>query len=174
MSSSKNRKKKAKRKASNGHINAPDSQPSLSCEAAEEVHKLSTFKDELAWCLNQLQIGMQSSRGDINKQMKTSYEKNYRSLMSAKTPLPRKRQLMRSLFGDYRSKLKSHPVIPVRPSHPGMAAMKKENTDTGWRYFKSCKSPALKADQTETVGSDSIDKSSFSFDFDITSDMLKD
>ncbi len=166
MSSSKNRKKKAKSQASNGHITVPDSS-SLSCEAAGDVHKVSTFEDELAWCLNQLQIGIQSSHGagDI-KQMKTSYEKNYKSLISAKTPLPRKRQLMRSLFGDYRSKLKSHPVMCPQP---GMATMKKQNTDTGWRYFK--KSPALKA----TVGGDSIDhQSSFSFDFDITSEMLKD
>ena len=68
----------------------------------------STLDEELEWCILQLQL---SVLGQVaTKPQKEQSQRNIRSLQSTKTPLPKKRQLMRCLCGDYRSKMKLQPT----------------------------------------------------------------
>ncbi|XP_026638483.1 UPF0488 protein C8orf33 homolog [Microtus ochrogaster] len=58
---------------------------------------------ELAWCVEQLELGLKTQRP--TPKQKEQAVGAIRTLRSEKTPLPRKRQLMRSLFGDYRAQM---------------------------------------------------------------------
>lgn len=58
---------------------------------------------ELAWCVEQLELGLK--RQKPTPKQKEQAVGAIRTLRSEKTPLPRKRQLMRSLFGDYRAQM---------------------------------------------------------------------
>ncbi|XP_045717542.1 UPF0488 protein C8orf33 homolog [Phyllostomus hastatus] len=102
--SRKQKKKKARNRASasNGGGKAlekpvPEDAP-LSKEAqAEQLAR------ELAWCVEQLELGLKMQRP--NPKQKEQAIGAIRTLRSERTPLPRKRQLMRSLFGDYRAQM---------------------------------------------------------------------
>ncbi|KAK1331771.1 hypothetical protein QTO34_007447 [Cnephaeus nilssonii] len=65
---------------------------------------------ELAWCVEQLELGLRMQRPSP-KQSERRFEEQaigaIRTLRSERTPLPRKRQLMRSLFGDYRAQMEA-------------------------------------------------------------------
>nr|KAF6276848.1 hypothetical protein mPipKuh1_001891 [Pipistrellus kuhlii] len=103
--SKKQNKKKSRKGASvsNGPGKAcekPSPEPSPSPEAqAEQLAR------ELAWCVEQLELGlrMQSPSPKQKEQAVVAI----RTLRSGRTPLPRKRQLMRSLFGDYRAQMEA-------------------------------------------------------------------
>lgn len=78
---------------------APEEAP-LSAEAqAEQLAR------ELAWCVEQLELGLKMQRPSPKQREQAIGA--IRTLRSERTPLPRKRQLMRSLFGDYRSKMEA-------------------------------------------------------------------
>uniref|UniRef100_A0A9L0SRT9 Chromosome 9 C8orf33 homolog n=1 Tax=Equus caballus TaxID=9796 RepID=A0A9L0SRT9_HORSE len=78
---------------------APEEAP-LSAEAqAEQLAR------ELAWCVEQLELGLKTQRP--SPRQKEQAVGAIRALRSERTPLPRKRQLMRSLFGDYRAQMES-------------------------------------------------------------------
>ncbi|XP_058421273.1 UPF0488 protein C8orf33 homolog [Diceros bicornis minor] len=76
---------------------APEEAP-LSAEAqAEQLAR------ELAWCVEQLELGLKTRRPSPRQREQAVGA--IRTLHSERTPLPRKRQLMRSLFGDYRAQM---------------------------------------------------------------------
>ncbi|XP_053785314.1 UPF0488 protein C8orf33 homolog isoform X2 [Desmodus rotundus] len=78
---------------------APEDAP-LSKEAqAEQLAR------ELAWCVEQLELGLKMQRP--SPKQKEQAIGAIRTLRSERTPLPRKRQLMRSLFGDYRAQMEA-------------------------------------------------------------------
>ncbi|KAK2494096.1 hypothetical protein MC885_012321 [Smutsia gigantea] len=60
---------------------------------------------ELAWCVEQLELGLKMQRP--SQKQKEQAVGAIRTLRSQRTPLPRKRQLMRSLFGDYRAQMEA-------------------------------------------------------------------
>ncbi|XP_012889372.1 PREDICTED: UPF0488 protein C8orf33 homolog isoform X2 [Dipodomys ordii] len=60
---------------------------------------------ELAWCVEQLELGLRMQRP--TPKQKEQAIGAIRTLRSEKAPLPRKRQLMRSLFGDYRARMEA-------------------------------------------------------------------
>ncbi|XP_058555532.1 UPF0488 protein C8orf33 homolog isoform X1 [Neofelis nebulosa] len=60
---------------------------------------------ELAWCVEQLELGLKMQRP--SQKQKEQALGAIRTLRSERTPLPRKRQLMRSLFGDYRAQMEA-------------------------------------------------------------------
>ncbi len=152
--------KKHKKSKNKYHATSTPRVQSTTSTRDVDGYKLSTFEDELTWCLSQLQIGVQTSRTE--KQQKSSCEKNYKTLLSAKTPLARKRQLMRSLFGDYRSKMKSNPLAPSS----GAAKVVVAKIDSS-RYFRQAFAKS-NVDQGDT-SSTSTNNGTFLFDFDITS-----
>uniref|UniRef100_A0A8C2S274 Uncharacterized protein n=1 Tax=Capra hircus TaxID=9925 RepID=A0A8C2S274_CAPHI len=78
---------------------APEEAP-LSAEAqAEQLAR------ELAWCVEKLELGLKMQRP--TPKQKEQALGAIRTLRSQRTPLPRKRQLMRSLFGDYRAQIEA-------------------------------------------------------------------
>lgn len=75
----------------------PDEAPPSAEAQAEQLAR------ELAWCVEQLELGLRTQRP--TPKQKEQAVGAIRTLRSEKTPLPRKRQLMRSLFGDYRAQM---------------------------------------------------------------------
>lgn len=61
------------------------------------------FEDEVAWCLEQLRLGLES--GNLSEKQAKEYRTASRALQNPKNPLPKKRQVMRMSFGDYRAKM---------------------------------------------------------------------
>lgn len=127
----------------------------------------SNFDLELEWCITQLQLGM--LRPEANKSQKEHNNKNIKTLQSSKVPLPKKRQLMRSLFGNYRSKMKSCPIPgdQLRPKAAKVEPVKKtEVLETVGTYFRKSTTITRK-----TLLSSPSDCGGFEFDFNISSDM---
>lgn len=75
----------------------PDEAPPSAEAQAEQLAR------ELAWCVEQLELGLRTQKP--TPKQKEQAVGAIRTLRSEKTPLPRKRQLMRSLFGDYRAQM---------------------------------------------------------------------
>uniref|UniRef100_H0W3X1 Chromosome 8 open reading frame 33 n=1 Tax=Cavia porcellus TaxID=10141 RepID=H0W3X1_CAVPO len=60
---------------------------------------------ELEWCVEQLELGLKMQRP--TPKQKEQAVGAIRTLRSQRTPLPRKRQLMYSLFGNYRAQMEA-------------------------------------------------------------------
>ncbi|KAL4842915.1 hypothetical protein H8958_022137 [Nasalis larvatus] len=99
-------KKKTRNRASvaNGGEKAPEKpapeEVPLSAEAQAQQ-----LAQELAWCVEQLELGLK--RQKPTPKQKEQAIGAIRTLCSKRTPLPRKRQLMHSLFGDYRAQMEA-------------------------------------------------------------------
>lgn len=78
---------------------APEEPPPSPEAQAEQLAR------ELAWCVEQLELGLRMQRP--SPKQKEQAIGAIRTLRSERTPLPRKRQLMRSLFGDYRAQMEA-------------------------------------------------------------------
>ncbi|XP_065180989.1 UPF0488 protein C8orf33 homolog [Sycon ciliatum] len=65
-----------------------------------------TVEEEILWCVHQLQLGIKRLKSSQHAQAADAI-KLMNTLQSAKAPLPRKRQLMRGHFGDYRAKMRA-------------------------------------------------------------------
>ncbi|KAK6997410.1 hypothetical protein SK128_003434, partial [Halocaridina rubra] len=64
---------------------------------------LERFPLELRWCLQQLEQAMEKKKS--NPKEAEDILKSYKILAGRKAPFVKKRQLMRSMFGDYRKKM---------------------------------------------------------------------
>ncbi|XP_011406122.1 PREDICTED: UPF0488 protein C8orf33 homolog [Amphimedon queenslandica] len=98
-------KRKKRKSKKNQDTNPPEA---LSAAAPSVVEtKCSNFEEELSWCVRQLELGLlrPKDKGGTSQQ-KQEAQGILNKLRSSKTPLPRKRQLMKLTFGDYRSKMK--------------------------------------------------------------------
>ncbi|XP_055981209.1 UPF0488 protein C8orf33 homolog isoform X2 [Sorex fumeus] len=129
----KKKKKKARKEASGpqgGEQGSGERSPEEAPLSAEE--QAEQLARELAWCVEQLELGLSTQRP--SPKQKEQAAAAIRTLRSGRTPLPRKRQLMRSLFGDYRAlmeaqrreALRSLKAAHAAQVHPvGEAARKK-------------------------------------------------
>ncbi|XP_075405173.1 UPF0488 protein C8orf33 homolog [Tenrec ecaudatus] len=98
---SKKQKKKPRNVAcvANGGGKAPEEAPASAEAQAEQLVR------ELAWCIEQLELGLRTQKPSPKQKERATGA--VRALRSEKTPLPRKRQLMHSLFGDYRAQMEA-------------------------------------------------------------------
>lgn len=64
----------------------------------------SSLEDDIRWCIAQLEMAVVSRT--VTKKQKEESIKYMKLLQSSKTPVPRKRQIMRQNFGDYKQKMK--------------------------------------------------------------------
>lgn len=78
-----------------------ESRESTSANDAEKEDE--SFESELCWCVEQLQLGIKNKRPSKDQVEKAT--KMIRLLKSEKTAKARKRQIMRTTFGDYRKKM---------------------------------------------------------------------
>jgi len=62
------------------------------------------FAEELAWCINQLELGLENQNPESRQAADTI--KIIKVLKSTKAPMVKKRQAMRNALGDYRKKMK--------------------------------------------------------------------
>ena len=142
-SSKHKKKKKKKKKSSDGSTTNIPSAPSTttsgtpgSVRQSGDGVPQSNLQQELEWCIAQLELGL--LRENATKQQKQENEKYVRSLRSEKTPLPRKRQLMKNLFGDYRSRMVREPI--PRYSHsqdpvPSISCVNR-SVESGGKFFR--------------------------------------
>ncbi|XP_062935901.1 UPF0488 protein C8orf33 homolog isoform X1 [Cynocephalus volans] len=91
-------------------VGAPRTGPGLRgpcppAAAAPDAAQAEQLARELAWCVEQLELGLR--RQKPTPKQKEQAVGAVRALRSDRTPLPRKRQLMRSLFGDYRARMEA-------------------------------------------------------------------
>ena len=125
----------------------------------------TTFEEELQWCVWQLELG--TMRLDASKAQKQENERHMRTLNSPKAPLPRKRQLMRSLFGDYRSKMKHQPVPSVEKESK-IVAVKRSTAAGSASYFRKAAShKSLSSANSSTQDDGAMTDAAFCFNFDI-------
>lgn len=68
----------------------------------EDSESIRQFEIELCWCIQQFQLTIDS--GKLNPKQIQDNEKNIKKLKGS-APLIQKRQLMRTSFGDYRTKM---------------------------------------------------------------------
>ncbi|XP_057590054.1 UPF0488 protein C8orf33 homolog [Hippopotamus amphibius kiboko] len=102
------KKQKKKKKARNAVSVASGGGKAPGKPAAEEAPlsaeaQAEQLARELAWCVEKLELGLKMQRP--TPKQKEQALGAIRTLRSQRTPLPRKRQLMHSLFGDYRAQM---------------------------------------------------------------------
>lgn len=112
----------------------------------------SSFEEELEWCIIQLELGLSPPTSSVQKK---ETEQNLKKLRSSKTPFPRKRQLMKSIFGDYRSKMADEPLTKGQTS----AKIEKIKQDT-------IKETAIFKKKKATYAC--TESSNFKFNFDVS------
>uniref|UniRef100_A0AAA9TLF7 Chromosome 14 C8orf33 homolog n=1 Tax=Bos taurus TaxID=9913 RepID=A0AAA9TLF7_BOVIN len=105
-SRTKKQKKKTRDGASvaNGSGKTPEKQDPKEAPLSAEA-QAEQLARELAWCVEKLELGLKMQRP--TPKQKEQALGAIRTLRSQRTPLPRKRQLMRSLFGDYRAQIEA-------------------------------------------------------------------
>ena len=98
----------------------------------------SSLEQELEWCIAQLEMGL--SRSDALKTQKQENLKFIRTLRSEKTALPRKRQLMKNIFGDYRTRMRREPLPkhcrPHFTATPKISSVENKVSEATGKYFK--------------------------------------
>ena len=167
MSSTKKKSRKRKAKKTSD-MNTGSSQVNNLSELNE---KSFTFLEQLEWCIGQLELGLLCH--DASKAQKDSNEKNIKTLRSLKVPVPRKRQLMRSLFGDYRSKMIVSPLSEVRghsaAKHPHVSVVDNAFAERCGKFFKYKHSYSKSLVETGETGNSAEGQQLFHFDFVIDS-----
>ncbi|XP_060520340.1 UPF0488 protein CG14286 isoform X2 [Cylas formicarius] len=73
------------------------------CQSNADQLVNDQFEIELSWCIQQLQIAIKNT--NLTNRQVQDHTKSLNTLMSNKTPLVQKRQVMRLSFGDYRTKM---------------------------------------------------------------------
>lgn len=115
------------------------------------VTNCSTFEQELDWCIGQLRLGLM--RPNAKKHQKEENERYIKTLSSSKTPLPKKRQIMRNLFGDYRANMKTHPILES-PKEPEISCVEKDSLELTGKFYKFSAALAHKAIKSELKSDD--------------------
>ena len=125
-SKKRNRKKKNKEPLQDSPTLENESRCVLSSE--DTIDPRPSLEQELEWCINQIKLGL--NRPKVSQSQRKEAESLSKKLSSSKTPLPRKRQLMHSNFGNYRQIMKEQPLAPVllniKPSLTAPGAVDKE------------------------------------------------
>ena len=118
-----------------------------------DLSKRSSFEEELAWCIRQLELGL--LRDKVTSAQRNESEQLIRKLSSEKTPLPRKRQLMRTVFGDYRTAMKKSPLQSLPAvAEVAIESVKGKRLDEMGRFYRH---------RTETIGTKSENEFKFNF-----------
>ena len=75
----------------------------------DDLNPGSTLEDDIKWCIAQLEMSVASK--SVPKKQKEESMKYIKLLQSGKTSVPRKRQIMRQNFGDYKQKMRERPLL---------------------------------------------------------------
>ena len=139
----------------------------MKSEINDSSEQTFTFEEQVEWCIGQLELGL--LRHDATTAQKDSNERNIKTLRSPKVPVPRKRQLMRSLFGDYRSKMVVLPLCNVRSSsvakQPHVSVVEKEVADSCGKFFKYKHSCSKSMEEIREASNGAEEQQMFRFNF---------
>jgi len=113
---------------------------------------ISTLEDDIAWCVAQLEMAIGGKT--VSKQQKEEMLKYIKLLQSSKIPVPRKRQIMRQNFGDYKRKMRERPLSSV--STKLKIADSKHISSAGNFHRKSTKFSTCVDDKLSPVSGDPI------------------
>lgn len=138
------RKKKTKRKKITGLKKSGQTrvrEAGIPCDTSASHESTSpessTYEDELDWCIRMLKLGLLRKKVTETQRKESSHI--IKKLSSDKTPVPRKRQMMRSVFGDYRTQMKLEPLhtLPVtgEPVRK-ILRVKRDKCMTSGRFFR--------------------------------------
>ncbi|XP_042873038.1 UPF0488 protein C8orf33 homolog [Penaeus japonicus] len=106
-------------------------------EDKEEAAALEKFALELRWCLQQIELSIEKKQGS-SKQTE-ELMRSHMTLSNNKASTVKKRQLMRSMFGDYRKKMAEEekkfkiekPTLKTKSTVPGQSKYVKKSTNKG-------------------------------------------
>ncbi|KAJ8037798.1 UPF0488 protein C8orf33-like [Holothuria leucospilota] len=103
--------------------------------STHEESAAEKFQKELCWCIQQLEMGLANMKP--NPRQAQEVEKVLRTLKSPKAPIAKKRQVMRTTFGDYRSKMleeeKKHAAVMANKTNMSAVSQSKLNQATFYR-----------------------------------------
>ncbi|KAM4623390.1 UPF0488 protein C8orf33 homolog [Polymixia lowei] len=104
-SKSQKKKKSAKKKApqSTEGQQKPNSTEGSQGDESTAVTAEQQLQRELDWCIEKLELGMRTQKGTPKQKEEAS--RALKTLRSSKAPLAKKRQVMRTMSGDYRKKM---------------------------------------------------------------------
>lgn len=152
------KKKKASRKKKANPSPVQSLMQVNASDDGDEVDKRPSIDDELEWCIRQLETGL--LRPKVSSDQKREAQHLIKKLSSTKTPLPRKRQLMHNHFGNYRQKMREHPLPPV--THCTTPSLMRKATDdaSDGKFYKKT--------STNTSFVSTTGNQPFTFNFDIS------
>nr|XP_015818874.2 UPF0488 protein C8orf33 homolog isoform X1 [Nothobranchius furzeri] len=96
-------KTKKKKKSEKNKPSDSEPQPDEGSRRDEEQSAEEQLNRQLDWCIEQLELGLRSQKGTPKQKEEAS--RALKTLRSSKAPLVKKRQVMRSMAGDYRKKM---------------------------------------------------------------------
>ncbi|XP_028264147.1 UPF0488 protein C8orf33 homolog [Parambassis ranga] len=99
------KKKKKSGKKNMSHVSEPQQQQTEGSQAGKDI-ELSAEEQlnrQLDWCIEHLELGLRTQKGTPKQKEEAS--RALKTLRSSKAPLAKKRQLMRTMAGDYRKKM---------------------------------------------------------------------
>eukprot|EP00123_Amoebidium_parasiticum_P019564 comp26858_c0_seq1/m.47122 comp26858_c0_seq1/g.47122 ORF comp26858_c0_seq1/g.47122 comp26858_c0_seq1/m.47122 type:complete len:214 (-) comp26858_c0_seq1:77-718(-) len=108
----------------------------------DEFTKLSPeqqYEAELSWCCMQLELGLQLQKP--NRAQKEAAEKALRALKSSKATVVKKRQLMHTMFGDYRAKMANERKQMKKQEQVNMSIHAEDKMAVGSRFLKKHTTP---------------------------------
>lgn len=111
-------------------------------QSTDSSKNASTLEDDIKWCIARLEMATISKT--VSKKQKEDCIKYIKLLQSSKTPVPRKRQIMRQNFGDYKQKMEERPLLDsdvtlkVADSELVLSAGKFHRKSTKFQTDSSC------------------------------------
>lgn len=120
-----------------------------------ELSAEQQLKRELDWCIEQLELGMTTQKCTVKQKEEAS--RALKTLRSSKAPLAKKRQVMRSMSGDYRKKMeeekdKQFKLIQAAMSSANVKAISKPAEKSVFHRKADCKTQTLKSTEKDQQG----------------------
>ncbi|XP_030019406.1 UPF0488 protein C8orf33 homolog [Sphaeramia orbicularis] len=122
-SKSKKKKKKSGKKQPSDSAEAQQEPSSTEGREGSEETELSAEEQlnrQLDWCIEQLELGLKSQKGTPKQKEEAS--RALKTLRSSKAPLVKKRQVMRAMTGDYRTKMEEEKMKQFKLIQSEMAS----------------------------------------------------
>ena len=115
-------------------------------DSKNDINPGSTLEDDVKWCIAQLEMAVVSK--SVTKKQKEESIKYIKLLQSSRTPVPRKRQIMRQNFGDYKQKMRERPLPPLPDRDIALKVADSKLLDSAGKFHrKSTKFSCVNDDQ---------------------------
>ncbi|KAM6407742.1 UPF0488 protein C8orf33 homolog isoform 2-T2 [Rhynochetos jubatus] len=134
------------------------------CQNKDTSHQDETsqsddqLRNEVYWCVEQLELGLKTQKS-TPKQVEDAL-RAIKTLRSDKTPLVKKRQLMRSMFGDYRKKMEEEwcrelKLMEAAVKSAKVVEVKRSIRNKNGRFIRKCSGACRKSQGSAGSSSES-------------------